>query len=90
MNLYNVNAMAIAMNEKEEQEEKTEAKVESVNIALFLREVRTEFSKISWPSREQVTREFFAVLILVSFLTGVIFLIDKAFGIVSGFFTGRI
>ena len=82
--------MATIVNEKEVQEEKAEVKAESFNLFTYLREVRTEFSKISWPSREQVTREFFSVLLLVSFLTGIIFLVDKALGIVVNFFTGGI
>ena len=63
---------------------------QSVNIGQFLQEVRTEFLKISWPSREQVAREFFSVLFLVLILTGIIFLIDKAIEIATGFFSGRL
>ena len=68
--------------------ETVEAKTEKLNIAEFLKEVRTEFLKISWPSKDQVTREFISVLILVSILTGVIFLIDKVFEVIVNFFRG--
>ncbi len=66
--------------------EKEQSKV--VTIAQFLREVRTEFLKITWPSKDQTTREFFSVLILVSILTGIIFIIDKGLSIVLNFFSG--
>lgn len=61
----------------------------TVNIRQFLSEVRTEFLKISWPSREQTTREFFAVILLVFIITGIIFLIDKMLGFVLNIFSGR-
>ena len=70
-----------------ETESKEDAK--SVNMGQFLKEVRTEFSKISWPSREQVAREFFSVLFLVCMLTGIIFLIDKTIDVLTGVFSGR-
>ena len=82
--------MATIVNEKETQEEKAEVKAESVNILTFLKEVRVEFSKISWPSKDQVTKEFFSVILLVSILTGIIFLIDKGLSTVLDFFNGRI
>ena len=55
----------------------------------FLKEVKTEFSKITWPTKEQASREFFAVLFLVFVITGIIFLIDKFFEIAIAFFSGR-
>lgn len=71
-----------------EEAQKEEAK--RVSIAQFLREVRTEFTKISWPSRDQAIREFFAVLVLVSVITGIIFLIDKVLGVITNIFMGRL
>lgn len=82
--------MSAIVDEKEIKEESTEVKAEPVNPVEFLGEVRTEFTKITWPSREQVTREFFSVLILVSVLTGIIFILDKAFGFIVNFFTGKL
>lgn len=82
--------MAITVNEKETLvEEKAEVKTKPINLLEFLKEVREEFVKIVWPSRDQVTREFFAVLLLVLALTGIIFLIDKIFKIIVNFFVGR-
>ncbi len=69
-----------------ENAEKEQSKV--VTIAQFFKEVKTEFSKITWPSRDQTTREFFSVIILVSILTGIIFVIDKGLSIVLNFFSG--
>ena len=61
----------------------------AVSIKQFLSEVRAEFLKISWPSRDQTTREFIAVILLVFIITGIIFLIDKMLGFVLALFTGK-
>lgn len=82
--------MSTAVNEREVQEEKALAKEPSFNLKQFMGEVREEFLKITWPSRQQVTREFFSVLLLVAALTGIIFIIDKVFKVVVDFFTGRL
>lgn len=78
---------AMEKMEKEIQEGRVEEK--PFNLMEFLREVRTEYLKITWPSKDQVTREFFSVLLLVLAITTIIFLIDKIFGLISNFFTGR-
>ena len=82
--------MATIVNEKEVIEEKAEVKAEPFNLMRFLQEVRTEFVKITWPSREQVTREFISVVLLVFVITGIIFLLDKIFEIIVNFFNGRL
>ena len=71
-----------------EAENREESK--SVNLRQFLKEVREEFAKITWPSREQTVTEFFSVVFLVVVLTGIIFLFDKAFEVLAGFFSGRL
>ena len=81
--------MATSVSEKESKKEDKLEKAVSFNPAAYFQEVKTEFLKISWPSKDQVTREFFSVLLLVSTLTGIIFLIDKALSIVLNFFNGR-
>ena len=63
--------------------------VKAISIPQFLGEVKTEFTKITWPSKEQVVREFFSVILLVSILTGVIFLIDKGLKFVLNIFNGN-
>lgn len=70
-------------------EEAQKETTKQISIAQFLKEVRIEFTKISWPSKEQAIREFFAVLVLVSILTGIIFLIDKILGVITNIFMGR-
>ena len=82
--------MVTIVNEKETQIEKAEVKAASVNILTFLKEVRTEFLKISWPSKEQVSREFFSVILLVAVLAGIIFLIDRGLSLILNFFSGRV
>ncbi len=82
--------MATIVSEKETHEQEPEAKVASVNIPQFLSEVRTEFLKITWPSKDQITREFISVVLLVVILTGIIFVIDKMFGTVADFFMGKL
>ena len=82
--------MSAVVSEKEIQEEKTEVNAVQFNIRQFLSEVKTEFLKISWPSKDQVTREFFSVILLVAILTGTILIIDKIFEFVADFFSGRL
>ncbi len=82
--------MATIVNEKEVIEEKAEAVSQSFNPIEFLKEVKTEFLKITWPSREQVTREFISVILLVFVITGIIFLLDKIFEAIVNFFNGRL
>ena len=81
--------MATIVDEKETQEEKIEVQTKSIKLTDYLKEVRTEFFKITWPSKEQVTRELISVILLVAVLTTAIFAIDKIFEVVSNFFTGR-
>ena len=78
--------LEVSQYEKRVAEEKPE--VTQFSLIQFLREVRAEYLKISWPSREQVVREFFAVVLLVAIIAGIIFLIDRVLGIVLNFFTG--
>lgn len=77
--------------DKTEEVTSEKAEIEpKFNLIQFLKEVRVEFSKITWPSKEQTVREFFSVVLLVAALTGIIFLIDKAFEIIVNFFSGRL
>ena len=82
--------MATIVNEKEIIQEKAEIESKPFNLIEFLKEVRTEFVKITWPSREQVTREFISVVLLVFVITGIIFLLDKIFEFVTNFFNGKL
>lgn len=64
--------------------------VEPFKLKEFLREVKTEFLKISWPSKEQVSVEFLAVIILVIVITGIVYVFDILFGYISKFFMGQL
>lgn len=70
--------------------EKADTKEKSFNIKEFLGEVNSEYQKISWPSKDQVSTEFIAVLILVVVLSGIIYILDLTFGYVSNFFMGNV
>ncbi len=77
------------INKKETIEEKVaEVKAPKLNIMEFLQEVKTEFLKISWPSKDQISKEFFSVILLVTFLTSIIYILDKCFEAIVNFFTG--
>ncbi len=83
--------MAIAVEEKKVQtsEASPKASTEVGSAVKFLGEVKTEFYKISWPTKDQVSKEFTSVLILVSLLTGVIYVIDKIFEVITNYFMGK-
>ncbi|GEM_PF-1081383 len=46
----------------------------------FVREVRSELSRVHWPDRKQLTQYSIAVLIFVILITTYIFFIDQIFG----------
>ncbi|OGI20622.1 MAG: preprotein translocase subunit SecE [Candidatus Melainabacteria bacterium RIFCSPHIGHO2_02_FULL_34_12] len=75
---------------KPEPQDQSKEQVKPFNVLEFLKEVRGEFIKISWPSKEQTTREFFSVILLVAVITSIIFLLDKVFGFIANLFMGRI
>lgn len=52
----------------------------------FLAEVRVEFKKISWPTRQQILTETVVVLIVVAFLTALITGLDWVFTEISNRF----
>ena len=45
----------------------------------YLKGVKNEWSKVSWPTKKQVIAETIIVLIVVTLFTIVIFLMDKLF-----------
>ena len=75
---------------KVDKDEKADVKEVSQDFVNFLKEVRAEFLKISWPSKDQVTKEFLSVVLLVAVLTGAIFVIDKGLEVIVNFFMGRL
>ncbi len=84
--------MATALKEadiKLEKDEKADIKQTAANVIGFMKEVRFEFFKITWPSKDQVTKEFISVILLVVVLTSAIFVIDKALEVIVNFFSGK-
>ncbi len=61
------------------------ANTQKFNLIQFLREVRQEFSRISWPTRPQVVRESLIVLLVVVIITLLVFLFDVLFNILFNF-----
>lgn len=55
-------------------------------LQSFLSEVRAEFRKITWPSRQQVFSETGVVLLVVFILTTLITLFDWVFSLISNRF----
>lgn len=83
--------MAIAVEEKKVQinEANSKPQGEKFSPIKFLNEVKTEFYKISWPTKDQVSREFLSVIVLVTVLTGSIYVIDKFFEVIANYFMGK-
>ncbi|HWR30679.1 MAG TPA: preprotein translocase subunit SecE [Negativicutes bacterium] len=50
-----------------------------VRLTRFLREVRSELKKVSWPSKKELTANTIVVLVSVFFAATVIWIIDGFF-----------
>ena len=50
-----------------------------VKLTKFLREVRSELKKISWPSKKELTAKTIVVLVSVFFAATLIWIIDGFF-----------
>ncbi len=46
------------------------------SLGDYVRGVRSEFKQIEWPNRQQVYKEFFTVLLIVTAITAAIYMID--------------
>lgn len=53
-----------------------------VNPILFLKQVKQEIKKVSWPTRKEVTQTSIMVIILVAIAATFFFVIDQFFGFV--------
>ena len=51
-----------------------------VKFTRFLREVRSELKKVSWPSKKELTANTIVVLVSVFFAATMIWIIDGFFG----------
>ena len=58
----------------------TEKQPEMVSdIKKYFKGIKSEWGKITWPLRQQVVAETIIVLIVVAFITSVVYLIDIGF-----------
>ena len=61
------------------QEMAVQSRGRLVKLTKFLREVRSELKKISWPSKKELTANTIVVLVSVFFAATMIWIIDGAF-----------
>ena len=61
------------------QEMAVQSRGRLVKLTKFLREVRSELKKISWPSKKELTANTIVVLVSVFFAATVIWIIDGFF-----------
>lgn len=57
---------------------------ERVGVFRYIREVRDEMRKVSWPKFPEVRRYSIIVLVAVVIVTSYIFGLDSLFGVLSG------
>ena len=61
------------------QEMAVQSRGRIVKLTRFLREVKSELKKISWPSKKELTANTIVVLVSVFFAATVIWIIDGFF-----------
>ena len=59
------------------QEMAVQSRSRLVKLTRFLREVRSELKKISWPSKKELTANTIVVLVSVFFAATLIWIIDS-------------
>lgn len=57
------------------------------NLGTYLKGVRTEWTKISWPTPPQIMGQTLVVLVMVSIMTLGLFLIDNTFRLIIDLIT---
>ncbi len=57
------------------------------NVSNYLKGVKSEWGKITWPEKKQVVGETIAVLVVVFFFVTLIFCYDQIFGFLLKFLT---
>jgi len=50
------------------------------NLASFFKETKDEFSRITWPSRQQLLSESLSVVVMVTLSAALVYLADQLFG----------
>ena len=69
------------------QEMAVQSRSRLVKLTRFLREVRSELKKVSWPSKKELTANTIVVLVSVFFAATLIWIIDNFFAqILKAFF----
>ena len=65
----------------EKKKDKKKDKKENIfkRIVGFFKGVKSEWGKITWPQKQQVVAQTIVVLVIVTFLTAVVYLIDIGF-----------
>jgi len=53
------------------------------NLASFFKETKDEFSRITWPSRQQLLSESLSVVVMVTLSAALVYLADQLFGWVA-------
>ena len=61
------------------QEMAVQSRGRLVRLTRFLREVRSELKKVSWPSKKELTANTIVVLVSVFFAASMIWIIDGFF-----------
>ncbi len=69
------------MSQEKKLQEKTDLKN---SLTTYLKGVKTEWSKVSWPTRKQVVVEAVVVLAVVIFFTLVVYFMDIIFKALLG------
>jgi preprotein translocase subunit SecE len=61
------------------QEMAVQSRSRLLKLTRFLREVRSELKKVSWPSKQELTANTIVVLVAVFFAAAMIWVIDGFF-----------
>ena len=75
-----VNADGSQVTTRDRRAPAQRVKAERTRPAEFVREVRAELKKVSWPTRPEVIRYSMIVLVALVVFTAFVFAIDYAFG----------
>ncbi len=93
--------MAVSRKMRREMEKQSGAKKRSIaqkrkaqasakkrtNPIQFLREVKGELMRVSWPSRSELTSSTTLVLVTATIITGIVYVMDLVFSRVGTFLT---
>jgi preprotein translocase subunit SecE len=75
-----VNADGSQVTTRDRKAPAQRVKAERTRPVEFIREVRAELRKVSWPTRQEVIRYSMIVLVALVVFTAFVFVVDYAFG----------